>query len=496
MVNRVIQGEDFPGHKEIGFFRSGPNIAVSLWIASVCGLILMVKPEIILEMPPDVAAWLTIVTLVVLSVIAWYQALSMGDNPWISPLFLHIAIILAFQTASGLLLVVHWESVTAITGWDPVGLIKLLEYLPKVSWLILLGTIGAYIGLLLPVRFLTVWLPKLGWAVDERGFSLRAGIFLPLIIISFYFAARPGILPASLQQAGWSFGELGKVVFIAGIIQILSQKRWTRRWKTIVIVWVMSYIPFVLFGSRSAILWPLVFFVWTYLAVKKHLSRKFLVATVAFFFLFVVVLFPLLSVYKYARSGSALSIGEASSKAIGSMFAKDRTSIIPLFLEIFRIQTQSGFFIANYIQYYPDSIPYLKGESFLMVMSAMIPRFLMPDKPDVGFYINKLSYDVHMGHSKSLETSRTFIDAISEFYINFGPLGVFLLSILQGIYLQARFDWLIRRSNFSLGFPIYAAGFISSGAFWHILVLDSKNFIVWIAFLWLLSHRNMSAPKV
>ena len=498
MVNRFIQKKTFAGHKETGFLRLAPNIGVSLWIASFCGLILMVKPEVILALPSDVAVWLTFVTLVVLSVIAWHQALGMGDNPWISPLFLHIAVILTFQTASGLLLAIHWELVTPITNWDPRGLTNLLEYLPKVSWLILIGAMGAYIGLLFPVRFLTVWLPRLNWGVGESRFCLRAGLFMPLIIISFYLCWKPGILPPSLQQVGWSLGEFGKVVFIAGIMQILSRGKSAKWWKVIVIVWVILYIPFVLFGVRSTILWPLVFFVWTYLAVKKHLSRKLLVGTVAFLFLFVVVLFPLLTVYKYARSEpKKLSIGEAFRKTTESISVKDRnSSVTALFLEIVRIQTLPGFFIANYIQYYPEVIPYLKGESFVMVMSAMIPRLIIPDKPDVWFYINKLSYDVNMGHSRSLETSSTYIDAISEFYINFGSLGVFILSILQGAYLQARFDWLIRRSKFSLGFPVYAAGFFGSSAFWHVLVLDSKNFIVWITILWLLSYRNTSASKV
>ncbi len=496
LVNRNIQGKGFDDPNMTGFLRLIPNSTVSIWIALGFGMILMIKPEIILEMTPDVSVWLTFFMLLVLSFTAWHQARNMGDNPWISPLFLHIAVILTFQTASGLLLVVHWELVTAIADWDPAGLYNLLEFLPKVSLLILLGVLGAYIGLLFPIRFLTVWLPKLRWTVDESQFSLRTSIFIPLIIIFFYLTAKPGILPASLQQVGYSLGQFGIVVFIAGVMQILSHRKSAKRWKTIVLVWVISFIPLVLFGSRSAILWPLVFFVWTYLAVKKHLSRKLLVAVVAFFFLFVVVLYPLLSVYKYARLDSqGIAVGEAARMAIKGTPLKERTSVIPLFLEIIRVQTLPGFFIANYIQYYPDSIPYLKGESFFMVMSAVLPRFIMPDKPDLGFYINKLSYDVGMGNPNAPVRSATFIDAISEFYINFGPLGVFFLSILQGVYFQARFDWLIRRSKFSLGFPIYAAGFIGSGAFWNFFVLDTKNFIVWITLLWFLSHGKIRASK-
>ena len=478
-------------------FWPTPNIILSIWIAFSFGLILLLKPEIILGMSPGAAVWLTFITLIIISFIAWRQAVGMGDNPWISPLFLHIAVSLALQTASGLLLVVYWKSVTAITGWNPVGLTNLLIYLPKVSWLILLGTLGAYIGLIFPVRFITIWLPKLDWPINENHFSLRAGILMFFIIAFFYIAARPGILPSSFQYLGWTFGEFGKVIFIAGIMQILLYRKSVRRWKAIVIAWVLSYIPFVLYGSRSAIVWPLVLFAWTYLAVRKRLSRKILIMTVAFLFLFVVVIFPLLTVYKYAiQDPEGFTIKEAMTKATASISGKNKTSIMPLFLEIFRIRTIPGFFIANYIQCYPEYVPYLKGESFYVVMSAMVPRIIIPNKQDVSYYINKLSYDVGMGNEKSAVVSRTYIDAISEFYINFGPIGVFFLSILHGMYLQARFDWLIRRSKFSLGFPIYAAAFFGPAAFWHTLVLDSKNFIFWIILLWFLSHRIVNTAKV
>lgn len=485
------------GHKNISITRLSPNIFLSLWIALTCGLILILIPEIILGLTPAIAVWFTFITLLFFSWIAWRQAVSIGDNPWISPLFLYIAVSLAFQTASGLLLIIHWEPITAITGWDSLGLINMLKYLPKVSWLILLGALGAYIGLLLPVRFLTVWLPRLDWEVDESRFSLRASILIPLIILSFYLAAKPGILPLGFQFIGWILGEFGKVLFIASILQILNYGKSAKRWKIVAILWPLSYIPSVLYGVRSAIVWPVIFFVWTYLAVRKRISRKIFVITLVFLFLFIAVLFPAFSVYKYARSDpQGVSISEALGKAGVTISGQDGVNIVNRFFEIIRIQTLSGFFTANYVQYYPQTTPYLKGESFSIVLSAMVPRIINSDKPNVSDYINKLSYDAGMGNEKSPVVSRTFLNAISEFYINFGPLGVFLLSILQGIYLQARFDWLIRRSRFSLGFPVYAAGFFGSAAFSHTLVLDSKNFIVWIILLWFLSHYSKNTSKV
>ncbi len=127
-----------------------------------------------------------------------------------------------------------------------------------------------------------------------------------------------------------------------------------------------------------------------------------------------------------------------------------------------------------------------------MTLSALIPRALYPEKPDVTKYVQHLAYQAGLYTDSTYYAERRgaiAIDAVSEFYINFGPLGVFLLAILHGMYLRMRYDWLIGRSNFDFGFPIYAVGFLSFTTFWNMFVLDIKNWVVWGLLLRLCSRR-------
>ena len=52
--------------------------------------------------------------------------------------------------------------------------------------------------------------------------------------------------------------------------------------------------------------------------------------------------------------------------------------------------------------------------------------------------------------------SSAMMDAVSEYYINFGMLGVLLLSITHGWYLGIQSAWLTRRCHYLLGASMFA----------------------------------------
>ena len=470
-------------------YKLGIGKKFALLAISLFGFVLLLIPEAVLEISPDAAVWLTFIILISLSFIGWYQVCSMGENPWISPVFWYIPAILLFQTASIFLyykLSVFISDRIGLEGIYNFGALQ--PYFPKSCLLILLGGMGVFIGLNVPTRFLTKHIPPLNWTIDEKSFSFNSLLVLPFSIISFWVVTVPGLVPFSIRQVFIYLGQLVMVIYIVSIVQIYKGTKYDKLWKFIFVLAIIGYIPSLLLGIRSAIVFPIIFFVWTYLAIKRKFSKRILIC-VAIFIIGFSMSYPRISYFKAERLVSKANVSKAIQLSIENV-STSKELVFLSFLQIVMSHTLAGGNIVHYVQQFPDSFPYLEGESFIVVLGELVPRFIHPEKQSAGQYINRIVYDTGLGHEEHEVASSMFIDAISEFYINFGHAGVFFLSIIQGMYLQTKYDWLIRRSNFKIGFPIYAAGFITPCAFTQMFVSDSKALIVWISALWFMSYLH------
>ncbi len=474
--------------------RFTASTLVVIWAALLCSFILLFTPEYFLDLSPDTAVRLTLVVLIILSVTGWHRVRKMGENPWISPLSLYIPIVLVLQTTLAFFVYKYSAYLYMTSGLGDYPIYEKTKiYFPKACMLILLGAFGVFIGLNISLRFITKHIPPLNWRIDEKNFSLRATLLALLSAIAFYLSSRSGIVPPSIQQILYSAGQIGVVLYIVSLIQIWANTKYKKLWKYTLIIYIVSHVPFILFGSRSAIVFPMVFLVWTYLAVKVKFNKKIIIGVALFCFFFASV-YPVITLYKSGILGKQGTMTETFQSAMSNVSAGKGLIWLSIIL-IMESQTLAGSNVIHYVQQFPDSFPYLKGESFSVVLSELIPRFLYPEKRSAGEYINRIVYDTGLGHEEYEVKSSMFIDAISEFYINFGLLGVFTLAILQGIYLQTKYDWLVRRSNFKIGFPVYAATFISPVAFTHLFVLESKLLAVWILAIWFVSRRTRGLKK-
>jgi len=82
----------------------------------------------------------------------------------------------------------------------------------------------------------------------------------------------------------------------------------------------------------------------------------------------------------------------------------------------------------------PDSVPYLWGETYLVVPELLIPRILYPSKPEAHFGTHLLN--IHYGFQTAEESEHTTIGfgLLNESFANFGYLGMALLAVTLGVF--------------------------------------------------------------
>lgn len=133
-------------------------------------------------------------------------------------------------------------------------------------------------------------------------------------------------------------------------------------------------------------------------------------------------------------------------------------------------------------------VPWL-GLSFIRSPVYLIPSFLLPDRPDALaiWYMNNF-----YGGSGGLNEGRAFF-FLSEGYLNFGPLGVFLVAAAWGIVWGGLHHWMKRgRQRFGTVL-VYAlvAGFMFrciAGDVVTLLVGISQQSLLAVALILVLAH--------
>ncbi len=473
--------------KNIILSRSSP-----VCLAGGAAFFLLLMEKKVLNLPANMAVWSTCFIIATLSLWGFRNTLKRGEIPWASPQFLYFSWVLMLQFVMGFFLILYrLKTGSAITMRD---------YLTQASYLVTLGALGAFIGMLIPVRWLARLLPALQWNVDEGRFPIRVIFLLPLLPICGYLWQLHTV-PMVFEQLLYLIANTGWLFLVCGFIRWFGPGKLSGLWVIVIAGSWLGYMPETIFyGVRSHFFLFFVLLFWTYSVFKEGKRRRDILV-----FVFIVVwlmyfVFPWISAYKqYIQRGTGGSvIGSAilanKSKIEAGIGVNDNLLDKTLiFAQTYSFAAQN---VATYPQYFPGRYPFLRGESFFKIMSLAIPRLFYPDKPNTQRYVNLLAYKVGIHTAESLKRSSNFIDGISEYYINFGTIGVFLLSIAHGFYLQARYDWLICRSKLALGFPVYAVSLMSSSSFWNIFVSDSRWLAVSITLLWLVSRRYRKFKQI
>lgn len=100
-------------------------------------------------------------------------------------------------------------------------------------------------------------------------------------------------------------------------------------------------------------------------------------------------------------------------------------------LHIIVVRFDISYIFAHVIRLSPSEVPYLNGESYSDVLWKVIPRVLMPDKPD-PLYGQIFGHLYYILSADDFTTSINFPQMV-EMYVNFGPAGV-----IVGMFLMAQ----------------------------------------------------------
>jgi hypothetical protein len=157
-------------------------------------------------------------------------------------------------------------------------------------------------------------------------------------------------------------------------------------------------------------------------------------------------------------------------------------------LHVIFIRFDISYIFAYVTKLTPSQVPFLDGQSYADVLWKVIPRLLLPDKPDPG-YGQIFGHMYYILSPDDLTTSINFPQLV-EMYVNFGATGVivgmFLLAQVYRILTyfvnrQGQGDWIAVfaasifanecriESNFSL---------VVAGALYHVILLLVVGFFI------------------
>jgi hypothetical protein len=205
------------------------------------------------------------------------------------------------------------------------------------------------------------------------------------------------------------------------------------------------------------------------LIVRWHIVRKvpwrILFASALLF----ILLNPVKSAYRVQAWYGESNLGlvdritlwfDLSGEAVGDIVAGDQLGEI----ENLARQALARFDLIHKFAYVQDLtpafVPYYEGSTYEYLLFGWIPRFLWPDKPVASDVNSRL--DVDYGLLEQEQTSRATIGIgqLPEAYANFGPLGIIVVLLLQGISF-AMLDTVLNGRRSDGGRAIYLAVMIS-----------------------------------
>ncbi|HYO50145.1 MAG TPA: hypothetical protein VEW94_09870 [Chloroflexia bacterium] len=205
------------------------------------------------------------------------------------------------------------------------------------------------------------------------------------------------------------------------------------------------------------------------LIVRWHIVRKvpwrILFASALLF----ILLNPVKSAYRVQAWYGESNLGlvdritlwfDLSGEAVGDIVAGDQLGEI----ENLARQALARFDLIHKFAYVQDLtpafVPYYEGSTYEYLLFGWIPRFLWPDKPIASDVNSRL--DVDYGLLEQEQTSRATIGIgqLPEAYANFGPPGIIVVLLLQGISF-AMLDTIFNGRRSDGGRAIYLAVMIS-----------------------------------
>jgi hypothetical protein len=415
----------------------------------------------------DLAAWFGFLAILAMTLWAVWRARGRRENIWVEPSSLFM-LFYFFRYGIGCLTINYWDQIPFNTpGLDKAMLVS-KHNLVYGSFLTVVGGLGLLAGTLIPALPTRSILPAIRWQISWPRFWQHSLIFLPVtIVLLLMVSLRPHLIPLSVRYIVLLIAEVGGIVACVGIIRYLdSGSSMQRKWLLLSLTFIfLSALIGVPVGMRGNVLKPFFLLFIAYTALRGRLPKKALLLLLP---LVVFIVFPWLTLVKEARfSPNPVSRVEYATQELGQMSTRDKLELAS-WTFVGRFMAGPSL-ISRFSNFYPQVIPYAGWKPLRISLEMNLPRLLFPSKGNPGALLNEYSRRVGIIGERDYVTSAVF-DAISGYYIMFGPISLFLFCVLQGYLFRVLYDWLVVRSFWVFGVVIYLYFFWSSPDFSAIFV--------------------------
>ncbi len=437
---------------------------------------------------PALTVWLTFLILVSLGIMAALRVSAGQEHSWISPASMTL-LYYAFKFGWGALVVYYWADLP----WmefpeirDIFSDIGAERNLPFACKMIVLGGIGLSCGFWISSGPALSILPKISWTVDEKRFRENSVLYTPLALVLFVVMGR--FLPVTFIFSVLLFGWILWVIIVIAAYWMFSANSAAERirWMVFLAIVYFASIPLGLStGMGGQFLYPAVLIASGYMLATGRAPWKAILAALP---VAVFVILPFLSIYKTTPE---TQISNRLSSAIEQYTSLNILGRTELAAERSIGRFAGAALPSVYSNFYPEVYPFELGRTFLLEAQGLVPRFLWPNKPNLSRELNKYSVNVRILESPD-ETSVVF-DAITEYYVNFGLIGVLCLSVLHGYSLRVLYDWLMQTLPFFMAVSVFCVLFLINLDFFglfQILFAYVKVLPVWIGILYFLSRKS------
>jgi hypothetical protein len=464
------------------------------WFCSILGVgVLLFRDDIVHALPADVAIWGASLILVSLSIVLFRTARLSGENPYLVP-FSALSLFFALAYGLGILNVYYYD----VYPWEAIPgnastFLRALPAFPEVGLLILAGGLGVIVGTLLPPWFSAALLPAI--TAKEKGTPFRTSLYclLPLFVVStrlsIWYEA-----PVLVRHIFTLVGDFGFfIVLVAGAEIAASPLSGIRRWGLYILaLFVLTVIVGTPTGMRGHTLRPFILLAIGVVVAYERVPRWLL----GILPILVLIIMPFLNYIKVNafQTENLESLLTSAGTTVASMEFRER---LEDGLQVFGNRVfATPFHLAMYMQAWPDIYPFENGQTFLQELSDGLPRIIDPGKGDTSGVLNWYAVRAGIALEPDLVTddwTSAVFDGMSEYYVNFGPWGIFLLSILHGYYFLILYDWLVVRSKsfYFTALFAYLIWFLwpDSGVVRRALS-DIRILVVWIAIFFILNVIN------
>jgi hypothetical protein len=459
---------------------------------SAC-LLIMIGPRAFEDAPAEVVVWITATALFLVAVFGWHISRLRGDNPWIAPAYLVMALYF-FRYGWGALVVyywnrIQWEAYPELRDAFAAGGVWL--HVSVACRLALLGACGFMIGFSVRGPLFSIALPRFGWQLDLVKLTASVWACGPAILLLYWGVSS--FVPPAVKYPVEVLASVTEGIILLGAYFLcrggpVEQLKWSAY---LAIMYLLALPTALRSGQMVPLLMPGLMAICGHVVARKKLPwvSIILIAPIALY-----IVLPFAAYYKYAGINTPTESTTVDQRLwVATEAYSQATTRAKLEIALARsVARFSGIpFPARFLQYFPATYPFERGRSFLIEISDLIPRVLWPSKPEVSPELNRYSEEVGM-LPRGATTSMVF-DGISEYYVNFGDLGVFVLSIVHGWYLSALYRWLVRDGNYLIGSAIFVPLILGNWDFFGVIAIASSHLRIlplWIALYYFMSRRR------